>query len=1065
MIRSIVGSALKFRYLVLAVAIALMALGGVQLRNMPVDVLPEFSPPYVEIQTEALGLSAKEVEQLITVPIEQDLLSGVAWIDTIKSKSVPGMSSIVLLFEPGTDIYRARQMVSERMTQAHALPHVSKPPTMLQPLSATSRFIIVGLSSKDVSPIQMSVLARWTVVPRLMSVPGVANVAVWGQRDRQLQVQVDPERLRANNVTLQQVLGTTGNALWVSSLSFLEASSPGTGGFIDTPQQRLGIWHVSPISSANELGKVVIEHTNLRLNDIANVVEDHQPLIGDAITSDNPGLVLVIEKLPDANTLNVTQGVEDALEQMKPGLTGIDINTGLFRPASYIQSAFSNLGWALLVSAILVVVALLLFLSSWRSAVIALVALVLSVAAALFVLHQRGATLNAMLLTGLVVAIGVLLDEAINDADHLVRQLRQLNKPDSAVREGLVIESSLHMRNALMPATLIVLLLVMPIFFIQGVTGSFFEPLILSYGLAVLAALIVATLVIPGLSLILAPNSDGKTHETPIARGLQSAYSGLLSPITRSPRLGYILLAVLAIVSLAAVPVLMQQRAALPTFRESDVVVNLDGAPGASHPAMVRMVNQASQELRAIPGIRNVSAHIGRAVFGDEVVGINSAKLWINLDPSADYEATLAQIETAVAGYSGGQQGVGTPSVQTYLRSRSSQVAQGADANALAVRVFGENLDTLKVQAETVRQAIANINGVADAQLNLPIEEPSVEIRVDLAKAERYGLKPGDVRRAAAILLSGLQVGSLFENQKIFDVVVWSTPATRQSLTAIRELLIDTPAGGRVRLQDVADVVVASTPNIIQRESISPYIDVAFAAQGRSPDAVAADVQTTVQAMQFPLEYHARVVGGFEEQQAVQQRTLIAILVAALGIFLLLQVVCERWPLTLVVFLVLPLSLAGGLLVAWLAGGSLSLLGVLGGLLAVFGIAVRNSLSTIGHLHHLQHEKIEPFGPELVMRGARERAVPILTTALVTALAFLPFIVLGNRPGLEIARQIAFVVLGGLVSATLLNLFVIPAVYLALGRTPEAAPWMSDAISPMPTAPSPPSSISPVPSK
>ena len=272
-----------------------MVMGVNRIRAMPVDVLPEFSQPYVEVQTEALGLSAKEVEQLITVPIEQDLLSGVAWISAIRSQSVAGLSSIVMLFEPGTDLYRARQMVSERMTQAHALPHVSKPPTMLQPLSATSRFLIVGLTATNITPIQMSVLARWTMVPRLMSVPGVANVSIWGQRDRQLQVQVTPQQLKDKNVTLQQILETTGNALWVSTLSYLEASTPGTGGFIDTPQQRLGIWHVSPINSAAELGKVALEDSNLRLSDVATVVEDHQPLIGDAMVGDKPGLVLVVE--------------------------------------------------------------------------------------------------------------------------------------------------------------------------------------------------------------------------------------------------------------------------------------------------------------------------------------------------------------------------------------------------------------------------------------------------------------------------------------------------------------------------------------------------------------------------------------------------------------------------------------------------------------------------------------------------------------------------------------------------------------------------------------------------
>src|SRR6266540_1703129 len=309
MIRSIIRSSLKFQFVVIAIAAILLGAGVVQLRQMPVDVLPEFSPPYVEIQTEALGLSAQEVEQLITLGMEQDLLNGVPWLESIRSESVPGLSSIVLTFDPGTDLYRARQMVTERLAQAFALPHVSKPPSMLQPLSSTSRFMIVGLSSKKLSLIQMSVLARWTIGPRLMGVPGVANVAIWGNRDRQLQVQVDPQQLKAQGVSLDQVLETAGNALWVSSLSFLEASTPGTGGFIDTAQQRLGIWHISPIITAEGLAQVPVEDSKLRLGDVANVVEDHQPLIGDALTNDGPSILLVVEKFPGANTLDVTRGL------------------------------------------------------------------------------------------------------------------------------------------------------------------------------------------------------------------------------------------------------------------------------------------------------------------------------------------------------------------------------------------------------------------------------------------------------------------------------------------------------------------------------------------------------------------------------------------------------------------------------------------------------------------------------------------------------------------------------------------------------------------------------------
>src|SRR5262245_6493327 len=344
MLRSIVQSCLKSRFVVVVLAAAFLVVGLLRLRDMPLDVLPEFSLPYVEIQTEALGLSAEEVEQLITLGMEQDLLNGVPWVRSIRSESLPGLSSIVIVFKRGTDLMKARQMVSERLTQAYVLPHVSKPPIMIQPRSATSRVMIVGLSSKKLSPIQMSVLARWTIVPRLKGVPGVANVAIWGQRDRQLQVRVDPKRLQDQKVSLRQVLETTGNALWWSTLSFVEASTPGSGGFIDTHNQRLGIRHVFPIESPAGLAQVPIEGSKQRLGDVADVVEDHQPLIGDALTKDGAGLLLVVEKFPDTNTLDVTEDVEAALNELLPGLPGVSVNTKVYRPADFIEMDIYNLG-------------------------------------------------------------------------------------------------------------------------------------------------------------------------------------------------------------------------------------------------------------------------------------------------------------------------------------------------------------------------------------------------------------------------------------------------------------------------------------------------------------------------------------------------------------------------------------------------------------------------------------------------------------------------------------------------------------------------------------------------
>jgi Cu/Ag efflux pump CusA len=444
---------------------------------------------------------------------------------------------------------------------------------------------------------------------------------------------------------------------------------------------------------------------------------------------------------------------------------------------------------------------------------------------------------------------------------------------------------------------------------------------------------------------------------------------------------------------------------------------------------MDRIVARASQELRAIPGVRNVGSHVGRAALGDQVTGIHSAETWVSIDPQADYDATVAAVQDTVYGYPGlGHE------VQTYVQQTLGE-PQTNTGNGITVRVFGEDHDVLRSEAEKVRQAISGIPGVVDPHVVLPAEEATLEIEVDLASAQTHGIKPGDVRRAAAILLSGLQVGSLFEEQKVFDVVVRGAPDIRNSVTDVREMLIETPGGEHVRLGDVADVRVTSAPIVIRREAISPYLDVAFEVGGRDALAVTSDVKTALKNFPFALEYHAEVLGDYAAQQAAQRTMLLTGAVAAIGIFLLLQAAYGSWRLAAVAVVTLPTALAGGMLAA-LLGGGLSLASSFG-FLTVLGIAVRNGIVMTNHFQQLEQREGEAFGPELVLRGARERLAPILTTAFTTALAFVPFVLFGGSPGFEIVRTIAIVILGGLATSTLLDLFVLPTLYLRFGSSRE----------------------------
>ncbi len=1048
MMHRLVEWSLKFRLLVVALAIATFSVGIIQLRSMPADALPEFAPPYVEVQTEAPGLSAPEVEELVTLNLEE-LLNGTPWLQSIRSTSVPGLSSITLIFQPGTDIIRARQLVSERLSLAYALPNASKPPAILQPMSAMNRVMVVGLTSKQVTPIKMSVLAYWNIRPALLSVPGVANVAIWGLRDQQLQVQVDPQRLQAHNVTLDQIVSTTGNALWVSPLTFLNASTPGSGGWIDTPQQRIEVRHVLPISSSGDLAQVNVEGTKLRLGDVATVVEDHQPLIGDDIIDNNPGLMFVIEKFPGANTLDVTRGIEAKLDELRPGLSGIQINTTVFRPASFVEMAIGNPSRALFIGFLLLALVLLAFLYSWRAVLISLVSIPLSLAAAGLVLDLRGATINMMVMAGLVMAVGIVVDDAIIDVENIMRRLRQYRRAESdRSAASIILEASLETRGAMIYATLIILLALLPIFLLQGISGSFFQPLVVSYALALLASMVVALIITPALCLIFLQKAPLERRESPLLRKLQRGYDAIMERIIRTVSPAFLAAAVitagvLASVGLAVLPSLGVPL--LPSFKEPDVIVQWEGPPGTSDTEMTRITTLASRELRSIPGVRNVAANIGRAILGDQLVDVNSAQLLVSIDPAANYNATMVSIQKIVNGYPGFFH-----IVQTYLKDRTRQVLTGS-SNDIVVRIYGIDLAVLRNKAEEVRQTIAQINGTADVHTELQVDQPQVDIEVNLAKAQRYGLKPGDVRREASVFVAGIEAGSLFQDQKVFTVVVWGTPQTRSSLTSVRNLLIDTPDGGHVRLGDVADVRIAPTPNVIQHDTVSRRIDVSLNVRGRDPSAVVSDIKQRLQGIKFPLEYRAQVLGEYEERQADQQRLLVFGLTAAIGIFLLLQAVLGSWRLASVLFFALPSTLLGGVLAAFATSSIISFASLIG-LLAVFGVGARNCIMQIKHYQHLERYEGERFGPGLVLRGARERFAPILITALAAGLALVPLVISGNIPGLEIERPMAIIILGGLVTSTVFNLFIVPALYSGFGSAyvrpkvdrPELSPMIPD---------------------
>jgi len=1018
----LISTSLRLRVVVLALAVLLTVFGVRNAQRAAFDVFPEFAPPLVEIQTEAPGLSTEEVEAFITVPIE-NALNGSPWLKTLRSKSVLGLSSVVLIFEPGTDLLRARQIVQERLTvEASRLPTVAHAPVILSPLSSTSRALKIGVTSPKLSQMELTDLAKWTIRPRLMAIQGVANVAIWGQRDTQFQVVVDPQRLRAHDLPLEAVTRAAGDAVVISG-----------GGFVDTPNQRLAVRHLSPVQTAEDLARTVVDFRNgapIRLGDVAEVRLSFPPPIGDAVINDGPGLLLIVEKQPWGNTLDVTRQVEATLEALKPGLKDVTLDSTIFRPATFIERSLGNLQHALLLGCALVVVVLVLFFFEWRAALISLVTIPLSLLAAGLVLLAMGGTINTMVLAGLVIAVGVVVDDAVIDVENIMRRLRinrEQGNPHTTFQ--VVLDASMEVRTAVVLASLIVALVFVPVFFLPGLAGSFFRPLAIAYVLAVMASMMVALTLTPAMALMLLPKA-AEHRSSPFSDRLQGAYARWLPRIAGRPILAAIILALALGGTAASLPFLGEEF--LPDFQETDFLMHWVEKPGTSLEAMRRITERASKELRTVPGVRNFGSHIGRAEVADEVVGPNFTELWISIEPTVDYKPTVQKIQEVVDGYPGLYR-----DVLTYLKERIKEVLTGASAT-IVVRVYGPDLGVLRAKAREAADVMGKISGVTNLKVETQVLVPQITVRLKPEAAARFGLTAGHVRRAAATLVQGRKVGEVYRDQKSFAVTVWGSDAVRTDLQALRELLIDTPNGATVPLQDVAEIAIDPAPNEIKHENASRRIDVTCDAKDRDLGSVAREIQEKVGALAFDVGYHPEFLGEYAARQESQRTLLLLSVFALLGILVLLHAEFKSLRLTLLIFLTLPFALIGGVMGAFSVGAVLSL-GSLVGFVTVLGIAARNGIMLLSHYQHLEENEGEPFGLSLIVRGAKERLAPILMTALCAGLGLVPLVLGGNKPGHEIEYPMAVVILGGLITSTALNLVLMPALYWRFGKGTSVA--------------------------
>lgn len=1030
MLQWIVHRSLRFRGVVISLACLVLVYGGWVAAHAKLDVFPNFVPPQVTVQTEAPGLTAEQVELLVTRPLE-NAINGLGNQESLRSETIQGLSVITVVFKAGTGVHLARQMLGEKLGEVAAqLPAGVKPPRMSPLVSSTMDLLKIGLVSDRLSPMDLRGLADWTIKPRLLAVPGVAKCNVFGGEVRQLQIQVHPDDLLAAHLTLTDVLAAARAATGVQG-----------AGFVETANQRIVLETQGQLLTPARIAEVPVASRPpappIRLGDVATVTWGAEPKVGDALIMGRPGVLMTMSSQYGANTMAATKRLEAALADLKPVLAreGVTLYDRLHRPASFIEASLVHIRRSLLLGAALVAIVLFVFLGHVRTAVISLVAIPLSLLSAVIVLDHFGISLNTITLGGLAIAIGEVVDDAIIDVENIVRRLRD-NRGSSSPRPPLtvILAASIEVRSAVVYATFVVICVFAPVLTLTGLQGSFFTPLAKAYIAAILASLAVALTVTPALSLAFFARGT-RGAEAPRLQGfLRRHYESMLRGVARHPAIAGLVVAVFVALALSRAPTLGGEF--MPEFREGHFVLGVSTAPGASLAEMRRIGEQVSRQLLANPHIATVEQQIGRSELGEDTWGPNRSEFHVEVKPLPP--AVAAGVSTEIRRVLERIPGIQFE-ILTFLGDRIGESISGETA-PVVVSVFGDDLDALDASAADVARVLRSVPGAADVQMKAPPGEPRVAIRLRPDDLLAHGLRPADVLDAIGTAYAGTTVAQLYRGNEVDPVAVTLDPASRGNPEMIGALILATPGGGRVRLRDVADVYRTEGRSSIlhdgarRRQTITcnPTRDVqSFVAAARR--ALAARVT-------LPPGMYLEFSGAAEAQQAATHELLLHSAIAGVGILLLLGLVLGHWRNVAVVLVNLPFALAGGVLIVWLAkqAGASSVatlnMGSLVGFVTLFGITTRNAIMLLSHYEHLVANEGQTWSLATAIRGASERLVPILMTATVTALGLLPLALHSGAAGCEIEGPMAVVILGGLVTSTALNLLVLPTLALRFGR-------------------------------
>jgi CzcA family heavy metal efflux pump len=1027
MLEHLLKTSIKNRFLVAVLAVVLVVSGLYVAAHSTVDVLPEFAPPQISIQTEAPGMVPEEVETLVSLPLEA-VLNGTPGVTMVRSISQTGISSITVVFQYGSDIYQCRQLVNEKIQLVQPrMPRGVGPPMMLPVMSVIGDIFKIGIVSDKTSLMDLRTIADWDIRNRILAVPGVARVLIFGGEQKQFQVIVNPEKLKSFGLTLDTVRQAVANSNVTAS-----------GGYLTMPERQLTIRALGRIQNIAQLANSVVatrDGTPILLRHVARVAIAPGFKVGDAIVNGQPGIELVISKQPGANTLEVTRSVQQALKEVQHELPRDAKLITIFRQADFIEKSINNVLFALATGGFLVVLVLLLFLFNWRTSLISLTAIPVSLISAILIIRATGGSINTMTLGGLAIAVGEVVDDAIVDVENVYKRLRENGRSDNPKSTlKVILDACLEVRSSVFYATFIVALVFLPVFTLSGVEGRIFSPLGQSYILATISSLVVALTLTPALCMyFLGRLGKIPTSEPPVVQILRTGYARLLSAVLASPRLVAGCAILLFLLCLSLLPFMGQTF--LPEFKEDNLIVAAFGLPGQSLDATSKMGINVEKELLSHFDIVATGQRVGRAEMDDDAGGPNFSEFDIKArEVKRPLEETVIDMRHHLAEIPGTVFDIGS-----FISHRMDDVLSNGTRAEIAVKIFGPDLATLRSLGTQVAAELKTVRGAVDVRAESQVLIPEVVIRIDRLKASRYGLTADDLSREIETAFSGNIVSQVVDGQRLFGLRVLLDAEARHNFDLVKSTMIDTPVGQRIPLSQVADISINDGPNAVIRENVARRIVVQANTQGRDVVGVVEDAKRKIEnGIKLPSNYYIVYAGEYAAQQEASRRLMVVSLLAFVGILILLRQGMPSWTSTVLVLANLPLATIGGILAVAMTGNVLSI-GSLIGFISLFGISTRNSLLLVTRIDHLIDEGMPANAA--IFNGALDRVTPVLMTATAAALGMLPLAVMGGS-GRELEQPLAVVIVGGLFSSTALTLVVIPALFklfLPKTKTPDVS--------------------------